>query len=115
MEMMKQHSSIGAEMLRPITSLQCERQFVLHHHEWWNGAGYPNRLAGTSIPFGARLLQIADCIDAMISPRSYKPPRDAQYVIAQLNQGRERQFDPQIADAAINWLRQDSSALTLSV
>ena len=113
LKIMKGHSAIGAEMLRPITFLQRERLLVLHHHEWFNGQGYPAGLRAGSIPFGARILQVADCIDAMISPRTYKSSRDAAFVIEQLERGREQQFDPRVGDVAIAWLRQDRDAFTL--
>ena len=112
LEVMKKHSEIGADMLRSISFLQRERLLVLHHHEWFDGQGYPAGLRGSSIPLGARILQVADCIDAMVSPRSYKSARDAEFVIDQLRSGRGKQFDPQISDAAVSWLREDSVALS---
>lgn len=101
---MKAHSRIGANMLLPISFLRRETLLVLHHHEWFDGTGYPYGLRGTAIPLGSRVLQVADSIDAMLSPRSYKPGRDVDHVIAELTKGKGRQFDPAIAQTAASWL-----------
>jgi putative nucleotidyltransferase with HDIG domain len=100
----KQHPVTGAAILQSAACLQRELPLVLHHHEWWNGKGYPHGLKREEIPFGARVLQIADSIDAMLSPRSYKQAYDLDRVISELQRGRGAQFDPELADIAIEWL-----------
>lgn len=101
----KRHPSDGAKILEqagfhgPVVTL------VLHHHEWYDGTGYQAGLKAHEIPFGARVLQTADCIDAMMSPRSYKAGFSPDQVIEELIKGKNRQFDPVIADAAVEWLR----------
>ncbi|MBI5764710.1 MAG: HD-GYP domain-containing protein [Planctomycetes bacterium] len=114
-EAMKKHSEIGAAMLRPIPSLSKESLLVLHHHEWFNGAGYPHRLAGNAIPIGSRILQVADSMDAMLSPRNYKPGYDITHIVDELRKGAGQQFDPIIARIAIAWLETHPDELALPV
>jgi HD-GYP domain-containing protein (c-di-GMP phosphodiesterase class II) len=74
-------------------------EWVLHHHERWDGAGYPQRLAGEEIPLGARIIFVADAYDAMTSDRAYsraKPPQDA---LAELERCAGTQFDPAVVKA----------------
>ena len=103
-EVMKQHSVIGAAILQPVRFLSCLVPLVLHHHEWYDGSGYPLGLKGEDIPFGARIIQVADCIDAMASPRSYKRGFSIGKTVSELEQGSGIQFDPQVAATALDWL-----------
>jgi putative nucleotidyltransferase with HDIG domain len=100
----KQHPVTGATILRTAPWLQREVPLVLHHHEWYDGGGYPDGLKGEEIPFGARMLHAADAIDAMLSSRSYKQPYSVERVCRELLDGRGKQFDPVIAETAANWL-----------
>ncbi len=109
--LVKLHSAIGETILKPVGFLEPARTLVRHHHEWYDGRGYPDGLAGDRIPLGARILQVADSIDAMVTPRSYKSGRCADEVIAELVRCRGTQFDPAIADLAIDWLRQSPHEL----
>jgi putative nucleotidyltransferase with HDIG domain len=104
-ELIKGHPGFGASILRSATSLQRELPLVLHHHEWYDGGGYPDGLKGDAIPSGARLLQVADAIDAMLCPRSYKQGYRVDKVISELEKGRGTQFDPMLADIAVRWLQ----------
>jgi HD-GYP domain-containing protein (c-di-GMP phosphodiesterase class II) len=70
---------------------------VLHHHERWDGNGYPHRLAGDDIPLDARILSIADAFDAMSSDRSYRPAMSRENVMAEIRRCTGTQFDPDIA------------------
>ncbi|MBN2559692.1 MAG: HD-GYP domain-containing protein [Phycisphaerae bacterium] len=108
----KRHPATGAAILRSATSLRRELPLVLHHHEWYDGSGYPNGLKGSGIPFGARILHAADAIDAMLYPRSYKQGYEIAKVVSELEQGREKQFDPVVADVAIQWLASHPEQLT---
>ncbi|RIK64807.1 MAG: hypothetical protein DCC65_13710 [Planctomycetota bacterium] len=99
------HPERGVAILRPIESLGRELPLVLHHHEWFNGRGYPRGLRGREVPFGARILQVADSIDAMLSPRSYKKARSVKETICELHRCRGTQFDPCLADLAIGMLQ----------
>ena len=69
------------------------------HHERWDGTGYPDGLAGTQIPLGARIVAIADAYDAMSSARVYRQPLSHSTIRSELLQGRGTQFDPQLLDA----------------
>jgi putative two-component system response regulator len=70
---MRSHPQRGEEICRPMSSLAPVLPLIRHHHERWDGSGYPDGLRGQQIPLGARLLQVADIYDALISPRPYKP------------------------------------------
>ncbi len=97
----KEHPEIGVDILQRSPSLRSALPFILYHHEWYNGRGYPRGLAGERIPLGARIIQTADCIDAMQSTRTYKSGYGLDRVLSELRRGRGTQFDPAIADAAI--------------
>ena len=101
----KTHVDIGVAILSHTSFLEAEVPLVQHHHEWFNGGGYPRGLAGHDVPFGARVLLVADTIDAMLSPRCYKNALSIERVIGELDRGRGRQFDPDVADAAIAYLK----------
>lgn len=101
----KSHVDIGVAILSHMSFLDAELPLVQHHHEWFNGGGYPRGLAGQDVPFGARVLLVADTIDAMLSPRCYKDAMSVERVIGELDRGRGRQFDPAVTDAAIEYLK----------
>jgi len=71
---------------------------VRHHHENWDGTGYPDRIAGLAIPLGARIIRFADTIDAMTTERPYRGPLSEAQVRAEVLRCRGTQFDPEIAD-----------------
>jgi len=97
----QRHAECGAWILDPMPGLRREQRLVLHHHEWYDGRGYPAGLCGEQIPKGARIIQIADCIDAMRSPRSYRVSLNQTEVIAELKRCSGTQFDPMLIDHAI--------------
>lgn len=101
----KSHVDIGVAILSHMSFLDAELPLVQHHHEWFNGGGYQRGLAGQDVPFGARVLLVADTIDAMLSPRCYKDAMSVESVIGELDRGRGRQFDPAVTDAAIEYLK----------
>ncbi|MEK6676541.1 MAG: HD domain-containing phosphohydrolase [Planctomycetota bacterium] len=103
-EIIKRHPSTGIEIVEHASFLSKERRLILHHHERFDGTGYPSGLKGDAIPFGARLLAVADAVAAMSSPRSYKPAYSLEKVRTELTTGSGKQFDPAIAQAALNWL-----------
>jgi energy-coupling factor transport system substrate-specific component len=71
---------------------------VLHHHEWWDGSGYPEGLAGEDIPLEARIIGLAEAFDSMTSPSTYKTRRSFDEALSQVREGRGTQFDPCLAD-----------------
>lgn len=103
-DLMKSHPARGVAILRPIAFLEPVLPMVMHHHEWYNGSGYPEGICGEEIPFGARVIQVADCIDAMAWPRHYRRELSMSQIVGELEKGAGRQFDPDIAAAAIDWI-----------
>lgn len=105
----KRHPRIGVDVLRNARFLSAELPVVLHHHEWYDGRGYPSGLRGDDIPLAARIVHVADSIDAMLSPRSYKHAYAVPQVLDELRRGAGSQFDPDIADIAIDWLSRQAA------
>jgi HD-GYP domain-containing protein (c-di-GMP phosphodiesterase class II) len=103
-EVMKLHPAMGETILEPAGAVRSIATLILHHHEWHDGTGYPGGLRGADIPFGAKVIQAADCIDAMRSPRCYKRGFGLSKVIAELRSGSGIQFDPTVVDVAVAWL-----------
>lgn len=98
MRLMRQHPEMGARMIAKIGGLEGAVPLVLHHHERWDGTGYPHRLAGDAIPIGARILAITDSYDVMISPRPYRPPMSVAEARAEVRRVAGSQFDPKLVD-----------------
>ncbi len=103
---MKTHARLGAAAIEravddthePVPFLTYARQIALHHHERWDGSGYPDGLAGAAIPLAARLMALADVFDALISRRVYKPPMPFAQVREVMARERGLHFDPQLLD-----------------
>jgi putative two-component system response regulator len=106
-EIMKTHAGLGAEAIeqaerdseRPVAFLAFAKEIARHHHERWDGAGYPDGLAGDAIPVSARLMALADVFDALISRRVYKAPITFDAARDIIAAGRSTHFDPDVADA----------------
>jgi HD-GYP domain-containing protein (c-di-GMP phosphodiesterase class II) len=81
-------------MIRDINFLAPAAPVVLHHHERWDGGGYPQGLAGEAIPEGARIVAVADALDAMTTERPYSPARTLDEAYAEILRGSGKQFDP---------------------
>jgi putative nucleotidyltransferase with HDIG domain len=97
-DVMKQHANIGADILGSIHFPYPVVPIVRHHHESWDGTGYPDKLKGVSIPLGARILSVVDCFDALTSDRPYRPKLSVEDAIAVLVQRRGSMYDPLIVD-----------------
>lgn len=100
-DVMKQHANIGADILGSIHFPYPVVPIVRHHHEAWDGSGYPNRLRGVAIPLGARILSVVDCFDALTSDRPYRPALSVDDAVAVLVQRRGLMYDPLIVDKFI--------------
>ena len=96
---MRQHPEIGASMLNGIPFLQPALPVVRHHHERWDGRGYPQGLRGETIPLAARIFAVADSFDAMTSDRPYRRGRPRAEARAELQRGAGTQFDPAVLAA----------------
>jgi HD-GYP domain-containing protein (c-di-GMP phosphodiesterase class II) len=98
---MKQHPEIGARIVAPISAYADVAAAVRHHHEHYDGSGYPEGLAGEAIPLIARIFAVADVFDALASSRPYReawsPERVRDYIV----QGAGTQFDPQVVEAFV--------------
>ncbi|MGH3037220.1 MAG: bifunctional diguanylate cyclase/phosphohydrolase [Gaiellaceae bacterium] len=92
---LRRHPQIGFRMLRSL-GVEPVSQWVLHHHERWDGRGYPHGLGGEEIPLGSRILFVADAYDAMTSDRVYRPRVDHEDAIAELERCAGTQFDPEV-------------------
>jgi len=99
---MKTHCEIGYRMLRGFDFLRGALPIVLHHHERWNGTGYPSGLRGSEIPLGARLFGVADAYDAMTSDRPYRRALPHAMAVAELKKGAGTQFDPDVVDVFLS-------------
>ena len=100
----KNHPSIGAHILGAASIFKDIIPIVKHHHERFDGRGYPSGLQGEEIPFLSRIAAVADTFDAMTSKRSYRDALDIQYVKDEIQRCKGTQFDPQIADAFLDIL-----------
>ncbi len=99
---MKRHPEVGFGIVAPIADLpEIARDAVLHHHERWDGRGYPHGVAGEEISPVARVIHVADAYEAMTAPRAYRGPQKPDYILGELTRERGRQFDPVAADAAL--------------
>jgi hypothetical protein len=99
---MELHPIKSAELVAKISDLQDIIPAVRHHHENWDGTGYPDRLSGRDIPLGSRIIMFADTIDAMTTDRPYRKALGESEVRAELKKFRGIQFDPLICDALVN-------------
>jgi putative nucleotidyltransferase with HDIG domain len=97
-EKMKLHASVGADILSAIDFPYPVVPIVRHHHENWDGSGYPDGLSGPAIPIGARILSVVDCFDALTSDRPYRPRLSDQEALRILADRRGKMYDPVIVD-----------------
>lgn len=98
----RRHSNLGAEMIAKVHSLQHLVPIVRHHHEHWDGKGYPEGLTGKNIPLEARILSVADAVEAMASDRPYRRGLPQVEVIQELERNSGTQFDPEVVCAFID-------------
>lgn len=98
---MRRHTTIGAEILKDskVEFMQFAEEIALTHHEKWDGTGYPNKMKGTEIPLGARIVAMADVFDALTSERPYKKPMELEKSLSIITEGRGTHFDPDVVDA----------------
>lgn len=95
---MRRHPIIGEQICRPLQSSREFAPIVRHHHERWDGAGYPDRLKGDEIPIGARIVSLVDAFDAMVHDRPYRSARPLDSAVAELAADAGRQFDPELVE-----------------
>jgi HD-GYP domain-containing protein (c-di-GMP phosphodiesterase class II) len=100
-EIMKSHPVKGAAIMEVIPQLRDVIPGMKHHHERWEGGGYPDGLAGEEIPLQARIVSVADTFDAMTTTRPYQRPMDVRFVFQRLRDLAGNRFDPAVVEALI--------------
>jgi putative two-component system response regulator len=113
---MSMHATIGAELLAKsnVPQLRMAEGIARHHHEWWNGAGYPDKLSGTRIPVHARIVALADVFDALTHGRPFSQPWDIDRAVVEIRSRRGTQFEPRLTDrflALVSELRAEHADL----
>jgi energy-coupling factor transport system substrate-specific component len=112
-DIIKSHSEIGATILKYIKSFKNLVPAVYHHHERFDGKGYPHGIKGEAIPLHARIIAIADSFDAMTSNRAYRNALSFKTALSELERGRGVQLDPDITDIFIEILKESPYYFTL--
>src|SRR3954454_9192524 len=108
---MNAHPVLGSQIIKPVTRLSRELPIIRHHHEWYNGSGYPDRLIGDEIPKLARILHVADAFEAMTAQRPYRmTPLTPEQALGELRKFAGIQFDPAVVDAFVKTLHVDGVA-----
>ena len=100
-EKMKRHADIGADLLSSVKFPYPVVPIVRHHHEHWDGNGYPAGISGTDIPLGARILSVVDCFDALTSDRPYRPRLSTDEAFGIIRAARGKLYDPLVVDGFI--------------
>jgi putative nucleotidyltransferase with HDIG domain len=98
----RMHPEIGADIVSRVEELAPVVEMILGHHERWDGSGYPYGLSGNDIPTGARIIAVADSFDAMMSDRTYRPPRDLEASRKEIEDGAATLYDPEVVDAFLH-------------
>jgi HD-GYP domain-containing protein (c-di-GMP phosphodiesterase class II) len=101
---MREHVVIGEHLVRQVPELADAAAGVRHHHERWDGTGYPDRLRGEDIPLPARIVAVVDAYSAMTSPRVYSKARSALAAVAELERCAGSHFDPHVVSAFVRVL-----------
>jgi putative nucleotidyltransferase with HDIG domain len=113
-ELLKSHPEVGAQIVEKMEFLTETAEIVKHHHESWNGKGYPDGLQGEDIPLGARIVCVADSYDAMTTNRSYRMALSSEQAIERLEAGAGTQFDPQIVKFFVRHIREKGYDMVLA-
>src|SRR3954465_3763151 len=103
--LIRTHPARGQRLTADVPELRDIAPIVRHHHERWDGAGYPDGLAGEEIPLGARVVLACDAFDAMTSRRNYGPTLSTNEAFEEMCAGADTQFDPVIATAVVDTVR----------
>jgi HD-GYP domain-containing protein (c-di-GMP phosphodiesterase class II) len=98
---MRTHPIKSEDLARNVSSLKDVLPMIRHHHENWDGSGYPDGLFGSTIPLGSRIIMFADTLDAMTTDRPYRAALDERAVRKELERFRGKQFDPKIYDSLV--------------
>ncbi len=110
----KKHADMGADFVATIQGLRHLAPFIRHHHERWDGRGYPDGLAGEVIPLEARILNVSDAVEAMASDRPYSHAKSIGEIVDELRQGIGKQFDPMVVEAFIRVAQKEGPQLIVN-
>jgi HD-GYP domain-containing protein (c-di-GMP phosphodiesterase class II) len=110
----KTHPQRGTVILEPLDFLSKERTIMRHHHERFDGGGYPDRLKGEEIPLGARIMALADAFDAMKSERPYRQPLPEEEILSEIKKNAGSQFDPKVVEAFLSLVNKEPQIFNLS-
>ncbi|MCW5823696.1 MAG: response regulator [Cyanobacteria bacterium TGS_CYA1] len=110
-EMMSKHPEISAQIIGDLKGLKRAREYVRHHHEFFDGTGYPDHLKGDDIPLGARIILVSDAYDAMTTDRPYRKAVGHEGAIIELKKLKGTQFDPKVVDAFLSIGEESASAI----
>ena len=103
----RRHPIVGEHLIGRFRTYALGARAVRHHHERWDGSGYPDGLAGDAIPLGARLIAVADAFDALTCRRPHRPALSDAAALAELERGAGRQWDPRMVAAMVALVRED--------
>ena len=112
-EAIRHHPALGEYIIRNLSVFAAEANIVRHHHENWDGSGYPDGLSGEQIPLPSRVLRVADAMDAMLTQRSYKSPYPIETMFVELSRCAGHEFDIKITSATIEWCHMNPQELIL--
>lgn len=104
-EIIQKHPVAGYKIIKPIDTNGKISEYILHHHERWNGEGYPHRLEENCIPSGSRILAVADTFSALVSNRPYRKAQTVDYAMDVIREGENIQFDPEIVEIMYRLVR----------
>lgn len=104
-KLIQTHAAIGADIVGRSPFFKHVSEIVRHHHEWYNGRGYPEGLQGENIPIGGRIVGVADAFDAMVTDRAYRKGLTREDALERILIGRGVQFDPNVVDALLRYLK----------
>ncbi|MBT9158441.1 MAG: 3'3'-cGAMP-specific phosphodiesterase 3 [Firmicutes bacterium] len=113
-EEINNHPQIGAEIVAKISFLKEEAAYIRHHHEHYNGRGYPGKIEREVIPLGARIIAVADAFDAMTTIRSYQPARSVAEALFELRHCSHSQFDPLVVEAMAGFIRENPDVIVFA-
>ena len=113
MDQIRQHPVLGADILVPLTFFSEIAPMIRHHHERFDGTGYPDRIKGETIPLGARILAVCDVFETMTAGRPGMPPKDLPSAIAELKHGAGTLFDPDVIQAFFDMIQEHPKAMEI--
>lgn len=105
-DQMRRHPEYGWAILRQVPGFDLVALYILHHHERWDGTGYPGKLREQEIPLGARIIAVVDAFHAMVSDRPYRRGISAEEACSRLRQAAGTQFDPEVVEAFVAYAQE---------